>query len=318
MAGLRTNVDQDDHVGLEHAAERMEYPAVAIDLFRVALLEAKDHLDRHEVVVRRGRRLNELGRRIDGHLRRVFEQVRDRFLVIYLTLHDAVLVHTHGGEHIECFLVAWVNPVKDKRDDHALPARVTVVHVWVPFGPLAAHVAYVEHDTVHRSREQIAVLVVVCQGNQDVSRPLVLVPRPDTPAIFEHKVVWIARHSRVPHVRELFGRALLAIRRQHGIGHGCRHGVVDNPVAGRELYLTSASVLRWLLASLPPIFVDRWHIEMQLRVVLLQAALVERACSQGLHGRIFIIWLIICIPDILSTVVMDRLIAAHRLQEMLL
>ena len=77
-------------------------------------------------------------------------------------------------------------------------------------------------------------------------------------------------------------------------------------------------MLRWLLASLPPIFVDRWHIEMQLRVVLLQAALVERACSQGLHGRIFIIWLIICIPDILSTVVMDRLIAAHRLQEMLL
>ena len=296
----------------------MKYPAVAIDLFRVALLEAKDHLDRHEVVVRRGRRLDELRRRVDRHLRRVFEQVRDRFLVIDLALHDAVLVHTHGGEHIECFLVAWVNPVKDKRDDHALPARVTVVHVRVPLGPLAAHVAYVEHDTMHRSCEQIAVLVVVRQGNQDVSGPLVLVSRPETPAIFEHKVVWIARHSRVPHVCKLFGRALLAILGQHGIGHGRRYGVVDNPIARRKLHLTSSSVLRWLLPSLPPIFIDGWHIEMQLRVILLQAALVKRAYAQGLQGRIFIIWLIIHVPDILSTVVMDRLIAAHRLQEVLL
>ena len=75
LARLGAGVEKADDVRVEVPPERVEEPAVRVDLFGVLLLEAEDHLDGHEVVRVARVRLDErrLGR--DREHRRVLEDV---------------------------------------------------------------------------------------------------------------------------------------------------------------------------------------------------------------------------------------------------
>ena len=68
LAGLGTGIEQADDVRVQVATDRVEEPAVRVDLLGVLLLQAEDHLHRDEVVRISGVRLDQ--RRLRRHRQR--------------------------------------------------------------------------------------------------------------------------------------------------------------------------------------------------------------------------------------------------------
>ena len=253
VAWLGTGVNEHAEFRLQMAAKRVEEPTVTIDLLAVLLLETEDHLDGDQVGSVIAMRLDERGSGVDRKLGCVFEEMGYRVLTVDFSLHNTILVDTDGSEEVKNLLVAWVNAIKDETDHDPLPARSTLFSRSPPKlrSFTLADVTNVEHDTVQRPRKQDAVLVVVGDGNQQLRISSVLLRGAKTPAVFECKLVRVARSRGVAHMRELLGAATLCPLGLHRVLDSRGHGVVDYPVASCELDLLGETSLGCLLTLGP-------------------------------------------------------------------
>jgi len=131
-----------------------------------------------------------------------------RLFAINVLLHDTVLVDANGRQHIECALVARIDTVEHQAHDNLLPR-------WAAFVPelrllQADDIAYVLHHPVQRARRKRLVLVVICDGNQQL-RMSVVHRRAKIVPIFEGEVVGIAGRGRVSQMCKLFTAALQVV-----------------------------------------------------------------------------------------------------------
>lgn len=193
--GAGADVEQDADIRVERLAEGVKEPAVRVELLLVLLLEAEDHLAGHDALLG----ALELQVRVERDLRRVLVHVRLDGLLVDVVLCDAVLVHAHGGEGVEGARVNLFAPVRDDTHDDLLPAHLAPGAA----AAAAAEVADVLHDGVHGARE--AVLVLVVHGDADEELRLARGAPDALPQLVAAvgKVVRVARHGRVSHVREL-------------------------------------------------------------------------------------------------------------------
>lgn len=90
--------------------------------------------------------------------------MRDSFPAVDRALHDAVLVDSNCGQHVECVFIAGIDAIKNQGANNLLPGRATLVP---EFRLLQIHnISNVLHDTVQRTRRQNFVFVVICDGDQ--------------------------------------------------------------------------------------------------------------------------------------------------------
>lgn len=198
---------------------------MGVDLLGVLLLQAEDHLDGGQCLGAIIGGPNELLVGRDRQLCGVLEDVGDGFFAINVFLHDAVLEYTDSCEQIEGLLVSFVNTIEDEADDDLLPGRATLV----PECRLLKvdNLADVLHDTVKSTCHENLVLVVVRDGNQELSMS-VIHPRTQIVTILEGEVVGIASSGRVAHSVELASaRFRVTVLGLNGIADGTWHGVVD-------------------------------------------------------------------------------------------
>ena len=116
LSRLRSGIEENDDFRFELFTERIEQPTMTItitsawdvsgrtndepvDLFRILLLQTKNHLDGNEIVGVVGVRLDKcwLGRH--GELSGVFEDVSVRLLPVDILLHHSVLVQSDRSEY---------------------------------------------------------------------------------------------------------------------------------------------------------------------------------------------------------------------------
>lgn len=111
------------------------------------------------------------------------------FFPVHVTLHDTILVDTNGGQHVEDVLVARVDTVKDQADDDLLPGGTSFVPEFGLFE--VDDFADVLHDTVQGTGRQGLVFVVVGDGDQQFSVPVVH-GRPQVVTVVQGELVGIA------------------------------------------------------------------------------------------------------------------------------
>ncbi len=235
--GAGADVEQDAHVRIEGLAEGVEEPAVRVELLLVLLLEAEDHLAGDDALLG----ALELEVRVERDLGGVLVHMRLDGLLVDVVLCDAVLVHAHGSERVERTGVDLLAPVRDNADDDLLPAHLAPGTA----AAAGAEVADILHDGVHSARE--AVLVLVVHGDADEELRLAR-GAPDALAQLVAalgKVVRVARHGRVPHVRELD----LVAPREEAVQDG-RDLAFEHELAVDELHLAPAHLGRPHAATL--------------------------------------------------------------------
>lgn len=93
----RTHIQEDAYVWLQAWAKRVEEPSMAVDLFLIPLLEAKQNLGGHDTFVG----VSEVQILIQSECRGVFEQMCANGVVVQHALHMvARLIHAKERQHI--------------------------------------------------------------------------------------------------------------------------------------------------------------------------------------------------------------------------
>lgn len=92
--------------------------------------------------------------------------VGNGFLSIDITLHDAILVNTNGGQDIQHILVTGVDTIENQADYNLLPGRPTLVP---ELGLLQVHnVTDILHDTMERTGCKSLVFIIIRDSNQQL------------------------------------------------------------------------------------------------------------------------------------------------------
>lgn len=202
---LGARVDQDADVGIQHATECLEEPAVRIDLLLVLLLETEDHLHR---CARARLQHDLLAFQLQPDLGRVLVDVRGDILAIDLLLRNAVLVDAQAGKHGPRPGVDLGTSVADHAHDDLLP-RLLAPRLAV--GP-RAHVFNVLEHTDQGPGEEELILVVHRDGDKELR-----VSRLGKEFLTQREALvveirGIARRSRVAHMRKLVACRWLRVR----------------------------------------------------------------------------------------------------------
>lgn len=206
-----SHVEQDAHVGLQHAAEGVEIPTVAVEFLFVLLFQAEDDLDR----ARGDLHFALVG---DLHTGGVLEDVRfDRFFED-VVLHNAFVVAAHEAESLEHALVGFLSTVSYDNDHDLLP-RIRTPRLGARS---AAKVSNVLNDSAHGSRKEHVVFVVA--GEYDRHFGLSSVEPRTEGVLLLDKLVGICGASLVAHLAEL---GVVAI----GLADALGDGNVENKVA---------------------------------------------------------------------------------------
>lgn len=144
-------------------------------------------------------------------------------LPIDISLHDSILIHSDGRQHIQCVFVARIDSIENQGDDDFLPRGSSLIP---EFGFLQINdIPDVLHHSVERPRRQHLIFVVIGNRNQQFGMA-VIHGRAQVVAIAQGKFVRIAGgrgiwHWLLPlfqltmgfaltaHVREFFREAFL-------------------------------------------------------------------------------------------------------------
>lgn len=100
-------------------------------------------------------------------IRDITYDVGHGFFAVDITLHDTILVDTDGRQDIQRILVARIDTVEHQGHDDLLPSGTTLVPELRFFE--VHNITNVLHDTVQSTRRQLLILVIVCNGDQQLS-----------------------------------------------------------------------------------------------------------------------------------------------------
>lgn len=142
MSRSRPRINQDANLWLQHPSKSIKQPSMRVDLFTVFLLEAKDDLDRNEVVWISWVWKDERRFCVDRDLSRVLREIRSEsaevqsqlmyihshlkymrssLLPIDFLLQDPILIYSNRSEQIQHTNIHRSESISDESDGDLLP-----------------------------------------------------------------------------------------------------------------------------------------------------------------------------------------------------